>query len=329
MKIKNKLIAGGLMSVVACALVGSITGTFAWYQYSNQSTVSMKGASIGSSQNLQLAWASNAQDTGTGAWTTANLTWADIKAHATMKGSGDNNEDLLPSSQGGNNGEQALSGNWYGNPTGGTTLPNVTSATSGYYVQFTFYARYQEIKGSQPNYPSATIYVDQISNKTIAENAADVTFALRMHVKMGDSTYFLVNPYDTGSKSVTLSSTYSEVASQYDWTTPAGTPVTVGLPSADSPGTLTTLKHEDVVSTFNADGSVNSAKKSVATSTASGVPITVTFWLEGFAQQQEGDSAAQVASDWWDAATTVGTDLQFGFQLRGVKDATQPAPSNP
>ena len=52
MKIKNKLIAGGLMSVVACALVGSITGTFAWYQYSMNSTISMRGVSIAKSNNL-------------------------------------------------------------------------------------------------------------------------------------------------------------------------------------------------------------------------------------------------------------------------------------
>ena len=54
MKIKSKLIAGGLMSIVSCALVGSITGTFAWVQYSNNATASMHGVSVNTTQNIQL-----------------------------------------------------------------------------------------------------------------------------------------------------------------------------------------------------------------------------------------------------------------------------------
>ena len=342
MKIKmNKLLAGGLMTVVACALAGSITGTFAWYQVSNRSTVSMHGASVGSSQNLQFAWASDAPDTGTGAWSSDNLTWADIKAHATRKGatigSGENavNDALYPASNGANAGSAALNATWYKNPTGGTTLPEVEKEgegasahyVDGYFVQFTFYARYQEVSSATPNYPAATIYVDEIASKVVdrtAQNAKNATFALRMHVQMGASTYFVVNPYDTATSTVTLSSTYTEIPGQYDWSgddndNPAGTAVTVGLPDATTPGSLVALAHADVIQEFNSDGSLKSSdqvSKSVTTSTSAGVPITVTFWLEGFAQSDINDAD----SDWWDAATTVGDVLDFGFELRAVKN---------
>ena len=330
MKIKGKLLAGGLMTAIACGLVGSITGTFAWYQISNQSTLSMHGASVGASQNLELK-------IGSGAWTTANLTWAQIKEAATFKGSGDENDELLPASNGANTGSAALNATWYTNPTGGTTLPEVAKTgtgenakyVDGYFVQFTFYARYVEYTSSTPSYPASRIYIDEIASKAIT-GAPDVSFALRMHVQMGSSTYFIVNPYDSNAVPVTLSSTYTEVASDYDWTSPTAT--TVGLPNATTPGTLTDLTHAAVVQDFNADGSIDSndeASKYVDTiaDDANGVAITVTFWLEGFAESPAvADDPAttdvdesKAASDWWDAATTIGTQLDFGFQLRGVK----------
>ena len=54
MKLKSKLISSGLITAVTCALVGSITGTFAWYGYSTRATATLTGTSIYKAANLQL-----------------------------------------------------------------------------------------------------------------------------------------------------------------------------------------------------------------------------------------------------------------------------------
>lgn len=54
MKLKSKLVASGLITAITCALVGSITGTFAWYGYSTRATATVAGTSIGAAANLQI-----------------------------------------------------------------------------------------------------------------------------------------------------------------------------------------------------------------------------------------------------------------------------------
>ena len=54
MKLNSKLIASGLITAVTCALVGSITGTFAWYGYSTRATAALTGTSIDKAANLQI-----------------------------------------------------------------------------------------------------------------------------------------------------------------------------------------------------------------------------------------------------------------------------------
>ena len=56
MKINNKkIIVPTLTIAMACALVGSIAGSVAWYQYSTRATSFITGTTAGSSRNLQIA----------------------------------------------------------------------------------------------------------------------------------------------------------------------------------------------------------------------------------------------------------------------------------
>lgn len=54
MKLNTKIITTGLMTMITCALVGSITGTFAWYAYSTRATAELTGTTFGKAANLQL-----------------------------------------------------------------------------------------------------------------------------------------------------------------------------------------------------------------------------------------------------------------------------------
>ena len=54
MKIREKLLVSGLLTALTCALVGSITGTFAWYGYSTRVTGTLEGTAVGKAANLQI-----------------------------------------------------------------------------------------------------------------------------------------------------------------------------------------------------------------------------------------------------------------------------------
>lgn len=54
MKINKKLIVSSLASAMGLSIVGAITGTVAWYQYSTRSTAAMIGVSAKTAANLQI-----------------------------------------------------------------------------------------------------------------------------------------------------------------------------------------------------------------------------------------------------------------------------------
>ena len=298
MKIKSKLIAGGLMTTVACALVGSITGTFAWIQYSNSATASVHGVSINVKNNIE--WNFDPVNHPTD-WHITNMTWNDIKAgiDATKLDDQTGEFKLLPVSNGANNGSQALVVNnnaetWYGNPDG--TSDTLPAATSGY-LQFSFYVRIAETDdGQNYEYPAGKLYVTDIAGNTEDDK---MDFALRMHVHLGETdsadSFFLVNPTTSATEDVLLSADYKKVT-QYDWMTEAqvnaaAETITYKLPdrtTSTDAGHLITLPHSTVLHTVS-NGVVTNAGKNadIPASTnqnqTNGCKVTVTLWLEGFA----------------------------------------------
>ena len=54
-KLTKKIIVSTLAVAMGAALVGSISGTVAWYQYSTRVTAQMSGTSAGTSRNLQIS----------------------------------------------------------------------------------------------------------------------------------------------------------------------------------------------------------------------------------------------------------------------------------
>ena len=296
MKIKNKLIAGGLMSVVACALVGSITGTFAWYQYSTKATVSMHGKSVGTSKNLQIK-------IGDGEFESGNLTWNEIAAtldNAVLVDEDDVDEGyepllLKPLSNGGyaeanDDGKQPLNTRtieaeeeeeedvietaWWGNPEGGLDLPEASDG----FIQFKFNVRYVESDGTTITYPEAELYITDIGSK-IVNTAKDMRFALRVHIQFGegdDAKYCLFNPFVEDDDDVDLIATISDEldTNVYDWEeaqeqvyqlpqdrytaaeAEEDESITAGAYKNEH-NTLHSLSHEEVLQTIKADGSID------------------------------------------------------------------------
>lgn len=343
MKIKGKLLAGGLMTAIACGIAGSITSTFAWYQYSNSHTTSMHGISVGASQNLQLKL-----DGVTGAdWVNGNLVWDDTGSGASVvKGISSafttdqkdvaGNVKLSPVSNGANDGNSLLNDDWYGNPDGSqSTLPIVTSG----FMQFSFHARIAEtVDGTNWTYPAGTLYVTDIAGVS-----DKLPHAIRMHVQMGDTdtasdTCFVVNPVERTSDDVLLSATLSQ-SRQYDWeNTTTSTSIAYRLPTnanADSnsvpetvegervlAGHLISLADSAIVATHDAqnDNALTGGKShAIPSNNGAGLKITVTVWIEGFEQAADAANTSS-QSQWWDVATTVEDAIRAGFELTAVKD---------
>ena len=57
--ISKKLIVSALSTTMGVSLVGAISGTVAWYQYSTRSTVSYVGTSVATSENLLVSLTEN------------------------------------------------------------------------------------------------------------------------------------------------------------------------------------------------------------------------------------------------------------------------------
>lgn len=337
MKIKGKLLAGGLMTAIACGIAGSITSTFAWYQYSNSHTTSMHGISVGASQNLQLKL-----DGVTGAdWVNGNLVWDDVgdvkgisSAFTTAQKDASGNVKLSPVSNGANDGSSALNATWYGNPDGSqSTLPEVTTG----FMQFSFYARIAEtVDGTNWTYPAGTLYVTDIAGV-----AQKVPHAVRMHVQMGnsqtasDNTCFVVNPVEKTADDVLLSATLTQ-SRKYDWeATATSTSIAYRLPTnatkdtaadGDPEGTvyaghLVSLADSAIVATHDAqnDNALTGGKShAIPSNEGAGLKITVTVWIEGFEQAKDATDTA-TESQWWDVATSVGDAIKAGFELTAVK----------
>ena len=86
---KKKIVVSALAIAMGAALVGSISGSVAWYQYSTRTTASMTATSAGTSRDLQIKLADvSTPATGEEAYTGAfehNLSWTEVQKYLKAK----------------------------------------------------------------------------------------------------------------------------------------------------------------------------------------------------------------------------------------------------
>ena len=70
----KSIIASALAVTMGAGLVGSISGTVAWYQYSTRATIQMIGLSLGTEKALEIAVAANQPAADSDAWKTESKT---------------------------------------------------------------------------------------------------------------------------------------------------------------------------------------------------------------------------------------------------------------
>ena len=304
----NKLLAGGLMTVVACALAGSITGTFAWYQYALNSTVSMHGVSVSTSKNLYLKGEYSTD------FATDDLQWADLAGLNADKVA------LRPTSNGKNNGSSALNestankSGWYANPDGVAADMAGLELTSsdGYIFQTTIQAKYEVRENNQVDISKqATLYVSDIASKLVAENAK-IGPALRMHINLGNQKYILVNPADSTGGTTNLTATYTRTT-QYEWDTngDATTNTNIDYQFMDGQNVATQVCLGHSVAE-------NPTNYGITVTSGTAVNVVVTLWIEGFAEIDNSDD--NLENVWWNESETRLNEFWTGFELT-VKEA--------
>ena len=161
------------------SLVGAITGTVAWYQYSTRSTVSFVGTSIRSSENLQIAFDKNNADDFSNDKTAAQ-TAAQLAAQGL-------NTELLPVTTGEIGADDALPAKLFANPVYQRfAYNNWVRADANAYVQFTVYLKLNKVENNEDPavvQEARKVYLSDLLIQDDASNEqGDISDAIRVHL---------------------------------------------------------------------------------------------------------------------------------------------------
>ena len=173
MKISKKLIVSALSTGMGVSLVGAITGTVAWYQYSTRSTVSFVGTSVGASENLLVSLNANSGFKN-------DLNHTEI---ATALG----DTTLAPITTGNIAKGDALPANFKAQPIYQKfDYSEWINADASSYVQFTVYLRLNKMNNQGQEVPvedERTVYLTGLVIQDDANNTkSDISDAIRVHL---------------------------------------------------------------------------------------------------------------------------------------------------
>ena len=183
MKINKKnVIIPSLLTTISAALVGSIAGTVAWYQYNTRVSASYKGVTAGSkTENLQLSLDKSN-------WKT-ELKAADIQTYLTEHGH--NGSNLRPVTTGAQEKDKELN-TLYRNPIYQHEKVETWGLADAEedYITFPIYLRVQDINGKQDT-ADATMLEKKVYLQNLLLDGKgsdkDITDALRFHLSGKDA----------------------------------------------------------------------------------------------------------------------------------------------
>ena len=187
MKTKNtkKIVVSALAVAMGAGLVGSISGTVAWYQYSTRSTVAFVGTSIGTSNTLQVK-VSHGSDAGE-----FKTDYATTDTTAVL---GAANQKVAPVTTGDHANNTAL-GVLKKNPIFGVTeiAKWKTAEVDKDYVQFKLNFQVYDNVAKAVSTDTRNVYLENLVIRQATTGATkDVSPAIRVHLAAGDK-YALVS----------------------------------------------------------------------------------------------------------------------------------------
>ena len=321
MKFNKKLIVPFLSTVVGLSIAGGLGGAFAWYQYNTQVTASFVGTSVADSSVLQIGHYEIDSQT-----QQQVMVWGkDFYPYASGV-----KQKMIPvtfgalSTIGGV--ANSIPTNAYGYPearvSGDAVNPGydnwatITPEDTKGFVRFDMYLRALAADGSQL---ALKVFLSDLLIKAAAEDdgSKEITPAVRVHLAVDGGTNRLL-----AKNAVNALPLYGPL----DLDGVDGNDTTGGyvLPSGEyAPKTVitygrngetqTALGESDIeaVKTNGKYGTDQADKMICTTKTDSFVKITVTAWLEGWANLKvDGDGNRKPV---WNPAYSAGVDIQFGM----------------
>ena len=317
----NKIIIPAAMLAVGVALVGSISSTLAWYQYSTKAQAAFIGTSIGQSENLEIK-------TGSGEnirWK-SNLTTTDVNALAGLNVTHPNLLPVTPGITVAKDGaipaktafkagiETGVAG--YGDQRGDITT-NV--------VQFTLNIHYKKTD-SQVSYEAKKLKLvdltigDSTANSQV--NQGDLYKAIRVHFSAGESNRLYANNGVAADETITTATSGRldtdnsgafDKALGYEWETQNQQDIVYGV--ADSQQVAYNTSYAD---------NLNWEIGTLPADDVNGLAVTVTIWLEGW-QKLTGlpsgnadDAGEQPKSAMWDPLKYVNKKFNVGMRFQAV-----------
>ncbi len=288
------------------SIVGAISGTVAWYQYSTRATTSFVANSVGDSGLLKIS-------------TAADGTYMrDLPSTAT----GSTNDNKLSPVTFGKLGEnKALPGTAYTSPeVGQASYSNWQTATKGKeYIQYDVYLKAVEFDDNgAETLVAKDVYLSDITIADATANKA-VSDALRVHIAVdGGSNYLVSNTAVTnlelyGKLDLDGDGAADKVGG-YNFNDGSDTTVIYGVDGDKQ----TTTGINDVKASRDSNGdfpSTEASKKLFTTSTSAATKVTITVWLEGWAQLNpySGEGKDTDVKAIWDTTKTDGATVNIGL----------------
>lgn len=335
---KKNIIIPALMLSVGLGVVGSITGTVAWYQYSSRVSVALLGTSVGGNNKSTEVKVNN------GEWKT------DYKI-ADLATALNGNTGLAPVTSGRMAKDGALPSIVENAGTENEVTKTVLHKNPSYqnfkmadwkvaeagtdYVQYTLSVRAKNIDNS--SYVDKDVYLSKVEINDVT-TTKDLAKAVRIHISNGTSHVLLAKSADTADISTDVygyldlnNDSANDDAKVFEWNsgvanyygnytdydnnteTPDGVDTANEKQTSYSIANPAIVKNPDTASTATEIAALHSFGKTGTTE--NGLQLTVTVWLEGW--QKLGPTAT--ASAMWNTTTYIGEQLQIGLQF-AVRD---------
>ena len=330
----KRIIASALAVTMGAGLVGSISGTVAWYQYSTRATIQMIGLSLGTEKALEIAVAANQPAADSEAWKT-ELKTADILAYyKTQPGNSSKSAmEFKPVTPTQAYAKDAEFGSiaFKGNPI--AYQPNVNNWANAVenndYLSFPVWVRAVEKDGENTSLVARKIGLlnAQISNKSV-ENKEDISSAVRVSIQSPEDSVVLAkdsastnlygplaladgvhNDKDRDNAAAGKQGYYEE-ADNYDnnladlvYGIEDAVGASYNLSAAADQAALYAVESAG-------DALVGGVDLGTTSTTATAIKLDVKVWLEGWAALGNPD-----ANTIWDLDDYVGSQFHVGFVL--------------
>lgn len=280
MKINKKLVVATLSTALGLGIVGSISGTVAWYQYATKGMVSIVGNNVSNGGVLQIS--------------TDHTDWKKDLYTNDVKGTFDMN--FVPVTFGESAKNVALPAQAYQNPIYGVKDMTSwkTATVNEHYLQYDIYLRAEKYnaEGNLEAF-NAPVYISDMQILDVS-GSNPVADAVRVHIDVDGGSKFLIassdTEIDTYGKLDLDNNGQNDPELGYQWEGPASE---VEYGKVDTPANANKLSSYTIAelkASRDGEGYLTGGTK-ICDTTTTYAKLTITVWLEGWEKLNDPASA--------------------------------------